>query len=70
MDASKEGHLEVNTEIAKRMLMSHHQTSGQNYDIKTSNRSFGNLVHFKYFGMTETNKNLIQEDFNLYRTAF
>jgi hypothetical protein len=44
------------------MLPSHHQTVGQNRDIKTENRSFENVSQFKYLGMTVTNQNLIQEE--------
>jgi hypothetical protein len=38
-DAGKEVGLEVNTEKINYKLMSHHQSSGQNYNIKTANRS-------------------------------
>jgi hypothetical protein len=34
IDASKEVGLEVNTEKNKYMLLSHHQNTGQNHDIK------------------------------------
>jgi hypothetical protein len=43
------------------MLMSHHQNAGQNHNIKIANRSFGNLVKFRYLG-TVTNRNLIHEE--------
>jgi hypothetical protein len=32
IDANKEGSLEVNAEKTKYMLLSHHQTAGQNHD--------------------------------------
>jgi uncharacterized membrane-anchored protein len=48
-DNSKEVGLEVNAE--KYMLH-----AGQNHDIKTSNRSFENVVQFKYLGLTVSNK--------------
>jgi hypothetical protein len=44
------------------MLLSHHQNAGQNWDIKIANRSFKNVSHFKYLGMTVINQNLIQEE--------
>jgi hypothetical protein len=40
IDASKEVGLEVNAEKSKCMLLSHHQNSGQNHDIKIGNRCF------------------------------
>jgi hypothetical protein len=43
------------------MLLSRHQTAGQNRDIKIANRSFENVSQFKYLGMAVTNQNLIQE---------
>jgi hypothetical protein len=30
--------------------MSHHQNVGKNYYIKIDNRTFENIVKFKYFG--------------------
>jgi hypothetical protein len=43
-NASKEGGLEINAEQTKYMLLSHHQNSGQNHDIKTASRSFQNVA--------------------------
>jgi hypothetical protein len=34
----------------------------QNHDIKIANKSFENVVQFKYLGTTITNQNLIQEE--------
>jgi hypothetical protein len=48
IDASKEGGLEVNTEKTKYMLLSRHQISGQNHDIKIANRCFENVEQLKY----------------------
>jgi hypothetical protein len=42
--------------------MSHHQNAGQNHNIKIANRSFGSVAQLRYFGMTVTNWNLIQEE--------
>jgi hypothetical protein len=44
------------------MLVSRDQNADQNQDIKTGNRSFEKVSLFKYFGMTVTNQNLIQEE--------
>jgi Ser-tRNA(Ala) deacylase AlaX len=62
VDASKEVGLEVNAEKTKYMLLSRHQNTGQNRDIKIVNRSFGNVSQFKYLGTTVTNQNNIQEE--------
>jgi hypothetical protein len=61
IDASKEVGIEINIEKIKYeyLLLSRHQNAGQNQDIATANRSFGNVSQFKYLGTTETNKNLI-----------
>jgi hypothetical protein len=61
IDASKEVGLQINIEKIKYMLLSRHQNVGRNWDIKIANRSFENVSQFKYFGMTVTNQNLIQE---------
>jgi hypothetical protein len=44
------------------MLLSHHQNAGQNQDMKVVNRSFENVLQFKYLGAIVTNENLIQEE--------
>jgi hypothetical protein len=44
------------------MLVYHHQNAGQNWNIKTANKSFKNVLQFLYLGMTVTNQNLIQEE--------
>jgi hypothetical protein len=62
IDDSKEFGLNVNTEKTKYMLLSHHQNTGQNRDMKTPNRCFENVVHFRCLGTTVTNQNLIQEE--------
>jgi hypothetical protein len=62
IDDSTEVGLEVNIEKTKYMLVSHNQNAGQNWDIKTGNRSFENVLQFKYLEMTVTKQNLIQED--------
>jgi hypothetical protein len=56
IDASKEIGLEINIEKTKYMLLSRHQNVGQKRDIKTANRSFGNVSLFKYLRTTLTKK--------------
>jgi hypothetical protein len=53
---------EINVERAKYMLLSLHQIASQNLDIKIANQSFKNVSHFKYLGMTVTNRRLIQKE--------
>jgi len=57
LDTSREVSLEVNTEKAKYMFMSHHHTEGQNHYIKIANKSSKNVIKFKCLGTTLTNKN-------------
>jgi hypothetical protein len=44
------------------MLLSHHQKTWQNHDMKIANRAFENEEQFKYLGTTATNQNLVQEE--------
>jgi hypothetical protein len=44
------------------MLLHHHQTAGQNHNIKIAYRSFENVAKFKYLGTTVTNQDFIQEE--------
>jgi hypothetical protein len=43
--------LEVNAEKTKYLLLSHHQSAGQDRGIKIPNRSFGCMVQFKCLGI-------------------
>jgi hypothetical protein len=43
-------------------LLPHHQNAGQNHDIKIANRSFENVVQFRYLGTEVMNQNLIQKE--------
>jgi hypothetical protein len=60
--ASKEVGLEVNAEKTKYMLMSRHQNSEQNHNIKITNRSSENVAQLKYFVRTATIQNMIGEE--------
>jgi hypothetical protein len=64
IDANKEIGLEINVDKTKYMLLSRHQTLGQNRDIKIANRSFEYVSQFKYLGttVTSTDQNLSQEE--------
>jgi hypothetical protein len=55
--SSKEVGLEIN--IEKLSICCY---VGQNRDIRIANRSFENVLQFKYLGTTVTNQNLIQEE--------
>jgi hypothetical protein len=48
IDASKVVGLEINIDKTRYMLLSRHQNVGQNWDIKITNRSFGNVSQLKY----------------------
>jgi hypothetical protein len=60
--ASNEVGLEVNAEKTKYMLLSRHQTAGQNHNIQIGDRSFENVAQFRYLGTTVTDQNVIQEE--------
>jgi hypothetical protein len=59
LDASKEVGLEENPEKTKYMLMSHSQKIGQKRTIKIANRSFEDVLKFKYLGTTLTDQNFL-----------
>jgi hypothetical protein len=43
-------------------IMSRHQNSGQNQNIRTANESFEKVAKFIYLGMTLTNQNDIHDE--------
>jgi hypothetical protein len=44
------------------MIMSRHQNSRQNQNVKIANESFENVTKFKYWGATLTNQNGIHNE--------
>jgi hypothetical protein len=62
LDASKEVGLEVNPEKTKYILVSKCQKGGQRQSIKIANRSFEDVLKFKYLGTTLTDQNCIPEE--------
>jgi hypothetical protein len=61
LDVSKEVGLEVNPEKTKYMLMSCSQKIGKKQSIKVVNRSFEDVVRFKYLGTTLTDQNCMHK---------
>jgi hypothetical protein len=62
LEASRDVGLEINAEKTKYMIMSRHQNSGQNQNIRTANESFENVATFKYLGKTLTDRNDIHDE--------
>jgi hypothetical protein len=62
LDASKEVGLEVNQEKTKYMLMSCSQKITQKHSMKIANRSFEDVVKFKYLGKTLSDQNCMHEE--------
>jgi hypothetical protein len=62
LEASRDIILEINAEKTKYMIMSHHQNSGWNQNIRIANKSSGNVEKFKYLEITLTNQNYIHDE--------
>jgi hypothetical protein len=65
LEASRDIGLEINTEKTKYMIMSRHQDSEQNQNIRTANESSENVAKFKYLGTTLTNQNDIHDEIKI-----
>jgi hypothetical protein len=61
-ESSRDIGLEINAEKTRYMIMSHHQNSGQNQNIRTGNELFENMAKFNYLGMMLTNQNDIHDE--------
>jgi hypothetical protein len=61
-DAGKEVGLEVNPGKTKYISMSRSQKIGQKYSIKTANKSFEDVVKFKYLRTALTDQNCMHEE--------
>jgi hypothetical protein len=62
LEASRNVGLEMNAEKTKYMIMSRHQKSGQNQNIRIANESFETVAIFKYLGTTLTHQNDIHDE--------
>jgi hypothetical protein len=62
LEASRNIGLEINAEMTKYVIMSHHPNTGQSQNIRIANESFKKVVTFKYLGMTLTNQNDIHDE--------
>jgi hypothetical protein len=62
--ANKEVAVEVNPDKTEYMLMSRSQKVGQKHSIKIQNRSFEEVIKFKYLGTALKSKNCIDEEIN------
>jgi archaellum component FlaC len=62
LEASRVPGLEINAEKTKYMIMSRHQNSGQNQNIRITNEFFENVAKFKYLETTITNQNDIHDE--------
>jgi hypothetical protein len=57
LKASRDDGLEINAEKTKYMVMSRHEKSGQNQNIRVANDSFEKVAKFKYLGKSLANEN-------------
>jgi hypothetical protein len=53
LEDSRDIDLEINAEKTKYMIMSRHQNSGQNQNIRIANESFGKVAKLKHLGTTQ-----------------
>jgi hypothetical protein len=61
LQASREISLDVNTEKTKYMVLYCYQSTGQNHNLLTANKSFENVTKFRYLGATITSQNCVHK---------
>jgi hypothetical protein len=62
LEASRDIGLETNAEKTKYMIMSRHQNSVQNQNIRIANEWFEKVANFKYLGTKLTNQYGIHDE--------
>jgi hypothetical protein len=62
LEAGGDVGLGINAEKTKYVIMSRHQNSGQNQNIRIANESFENVAKFKYWGTTLKNRKDIHDE--------
>jgi hypothetical protein len=62
LEAGRDIGLETNVEKTKYMIISCHQNSGRNQNIRIANELCENVAKFKYLGKTLTNRNDIHDE--------
>jgi hypothetical protein len=62
LEANRNVGLEINAEKTKHFIMSRHQNSEENQNIRTVNELFENVTKFKYLWTTLTNQNDIHDE--------
>jgi hypothetical protein len=62
LEARRDVGLEINAEKTKYMIMSRHQNSRQNQNLRIANELFVKVAKFQYLGTTLTNQNDIHDE--------
>jgi hypothetical protein len=65
LEASRDVGLEINAEKTKYVIMSRHQNSGQNQNIRIANESFENVAKIRHLGTILTNQNDIHDEIKI-----
>jgi hypothetical protein len=62
LESSRDIVLEITAEKTKYMIMSRHQNSGQNRNMRIANELFENVAKVKYLGTTLTYQNCVCDE--------